>query len=283
MKNDSMSPLAPGIGARSELLRFLLAPALLACVLPLHAADPQALAAAEGSAASSAAQRDGSEAAVVVFNRTVTVFRASFLGVGEAHLRLAGAPVLHSERLFAIARLLVRVFSWSLLALVSYRWFSYVLGRFPYTRPWGENLDGYLVGVVRHVLGGIVSALPDLIIAAVVFPIAWGVTRAIVIASLHANIQDASTSTACRACRRTASTIRPLRRSCRGTIGTSRRRRRPNARRHRSRHGRPRRSTFPTYRFPVPLLAACVTGVHEPDGPPRPRANTGVRSTKVVQ
>jgi len=50
-----------------------------------------------------------------------------------------------------------------------------VLNAFPYTRPWGEQLQVYLVGVLATIGSAIIGAIPNLTIAAVIFVIAKAV------------------------------------------------------------------------------------------------------------
>ncbi|HEY0463876.1 MAG TPA: mechanosensitive ion channel domain-containing protein, partial [Polyangiaceae bacterium] len=89
-------------------------------------------------------------------------------------LTAAGVPVFYRARLFAISRWLVRAGAAFLLVLATYRWSSFVLNRFPYTRAWGEELDGYLLGVVLHLGGNVLRALPDLLVALFIFLLARG-------------------------------------------------------------------------------------------------------------
>ena len=57
-----------------------------------------------------------------------------------------------------------------LLVLVStYLWLTAVLKRFPYTRPWGEALGGYLLDVAAWIAGGVIDAIPGLFIVAVIY------------------------------------------------------------------------------------------------------------------
>lgn len=94
---------------------------------------------------------------------------------GSTHdLTAAGVRLLHPSRLFAVSRLFVRAAAAFFVLLAAYRWASFVLNQFPYTRAWGEELDGYLVGVARQIGGGALRALPDLLVAIVIFLIARG-------------------------------------------------------------------------------------------------------------
>ena len=52
---------------------------------------------------------------------------------------------------------LVNAVYWLLLALLANTWLGLVLARFPYTRAWGEQLNGYLLGVAAHIGGGILG------------------------------------------------------------------------------------------------------------------------------
>jgi small-conductance mechanosensitive channel len=60
--------------------------------------------------------------------------------------------------------------------LLSYEWLSYVLSQFPYTRPWGESLDVYLFRLLDYLLSGIVSAIPGIAVAVMIFFIARGIS-----------------------------------------------------------------------------------------------------------
>jgi len=63
----------------------------------------------------------------------------------------------------------VRLGFWLVAFLVVYEWLAYVLGRFPYTRPWGEALFANLASAVGELLGGIAHALPGLFFVVVIF------------------------------------------------------------------------------------------------------------------
>jgi small-conductance mechanosensitive channel len=88
-----------------------------------------------------------------------------------ADVPLAENHVLRS-RIVQFANWLTRAVCALLILLAVYEWLSYVLTRFPYTRVWGEQLDKFVYGVVSEIGGGILSALPDLIVAVLIFIIA---------------------------------------------------------------------------------------------------------------
>jgi small-conductance mechanosensitive channel len=89
-------------------------------------------------------------------------------------LTAAGVQLFHPSRLFAVSRLLVRAAAAFVLMLAVYRWSSFVLNQFPYTRAWGEELDGYLLGVALQIGGGVLRAMPDLLVALLIFLLARG-------------------------------------------------------------------------------------------------------------
>nr|WP_301334501.1 mechanosensitive ion channel domain-containing protein [Variovorax dokdonensis] len=97
------------------------------------------------------------------------------LSAKASGVKLAGLPMFHFSRVYEFSRALVRFLAWLALALLSYEWLAYVFTRFPVTRPWGEHLGSFVVGVAHRIGGGIVDALPDLCVALVIFALARGV------------------------------------------------------------------------------------------------------------
>lgn len=72
------------------------------------------------------------------------------------------------RRLLALVRLV------AILALC-YVWIGFVLRRFPYTRPWGDALAGWLLDAAERIGDGIVRSIPALITLLLI----WLVTRAV--------------------------------------------------------------------------------------------------------
>lgn len=91
-------------------------------------------------------------------------------------LRLAGVALVRRDRIQHALRALLAGGSWALCALFVYAWLSAVLARFPYTRVWGEELNGFLLSVLLKILTGMLDAIPNLIIVAVMFFVARAVT-----------------------------------------------------------------------------------------------------------
>lgn len=115
----------------------------------------------------------GIAAWVVWRARDVLIRRATrLLETAAARAKLGTVPIWQSSRVGALARWLVKVVSWTLLAVIAYEWLTYVLVQFPFTRPWGEQLGDFIVGIAVRIGNGIIGALPDLTIALVIFLLA---------------------------------------------------------------------------------------------------------------
>ena len=84
-------------------------------------------------------------------------------------LKLGGIVLLDQHHVYPMVRRLVGALRWLLVAILSYEWLSFMLSRFPYTRPWGERLNGYLIGIVVDILQAIVGAIPGLGVAVAIF------------------------------------------------------------------------------------------------------------------
>lgn len=92
-------------------------------------------------------------------------------------LAVGGAAVVSREGLIHFARRVVAFVGVLTLVLLTWEWLGYVLGLFPYTRPWSEGLTSFLVSTALGILVAIARALPELFIAIAIFVIAWFVDR----------------------------------------------------------------------------------------------------------
>lgn len=127
-----------------------------------------------------------SVAATVVFLlliRLIYFVRGKVLGalpgVMQRHtraLKLGSTQVVDAHQLFPVVSRVLHVVRWLIVLLLTYEWLSFVLSRFPYTRPWGESLNSYLVELARYLFDGIVSAVPGLGVAVAIFFIARGLS-----------------------------------------------------------------------------------------------------------
>ena len=66
---------------------------------------------------------------------------------------------------------------WVLGLTLAYLWLTFVLRRFPYTRPWGESLRAFLLDQLAGTGEAILQALPGLFTVALIFVITRFVVR----------------------------------------------------------------------------------------------------------
>ena len=95
-----------------------------------------------------------------------------------SHLRVGGGELVRRENAIAFARHAMAALALATMFLLTWEWLGYVLGLFPYTRPWSEGLTGFLLGTTFGVLESVARALPSLFVAILIFVIAWSVDQA---------------------------------------------------------------------------------------------------------
>jgi small-conductance mechanosensitive channel len=76
--------------------------------------------------------------------------------------RLPGGEVVRASHLPGFLRTLLTLLFVAAGVFVIYSWLTYVLRRFPYTRPWGETLRGFLIERLAQFGHSMVAAIPDL-------------------------------------------------------------------------------------------------------------------------
>jgi len=92
-------------------------------------------------------------------------------------LHLAGVRLFDAGQVFLLTRRALSLVAWVLALVLGSAWLGFVLSRFPYTRPWGEQLEDRLLGLGMEMLLAIVGALPGILLAIVIFLIARAVLR----------------------------------------------------------------------------------------------------------
>jgi small-conductance mechanosensitive channel len=91
-------------------------------------------------------------------------------------LKVGRVQLIDANYLYPLVSRLLGVLRWLVVFLLTYEWLGFVLSRFPYTRPWGESLNNYLLELVDYLLQGVVGAIPGLGVAVAIFFIARGIT-----------------------------------------------------------------------------------------------------------
>jgi small-conductance mechanosensitive channel len=97
---------------------------------------------------------------------------AALLAARGTAMHVAGTPLVQTERMVSLVGFAMRALALIVATVVAYEWLSFTLSQFPYTRPWGEGLTGYLWGVAARLGKGVMGAVPDLVIAVAIFLIA---------------------------------------------------------------------------------------------------------------
>jgi small-conductance mechanosensitive channel len=108
--------------------------------------------------------------------RTVSRRMLRLTAEAAGHLRVGGTEILPRDRAIRIVRRMLQAVFWAAVLLLTYEWVGYVLGRFPYTRPWGEHLNAFLADTVANVLVAVATAIPELLIAVAIFLVARAAT-----------------------------------------------------------------------------------------------------------
>jgi small-conductance mechanosensitive channel len=88
-----------------------------------------------------------------------------------------GVSLLDPQQIRWIARKVVNLVAWVLALFATYSWLTFVLGRFPFTRPWGEHMEGNLFSLAGQIALAIVGAIPGLVVVVVVILLAHLVIR----------------------------------------------------------------------------------------------------------
>ncbi|WP_223513799.1 mechanosensitive ion channel family protein [Pseudomonas sp. GL-B-19] len=91
-------------------------------------------------------------------------------------LKVGRVQLVDANYLYPLVTRLLEALRWAIVLLLTYEWLGFVLSRFPYTRPWGESLNNYLLEVADYLLQGIVGAIPGMGVALAIFFIARGAT-----------------------------------------------------------------------------------------------------------
>jgi len=119
-------------------------------------------------------------AALWVTSRVQRLAIAKMVAAAEqrvAKSSLANAEMLRGLRLEGFERRLLPTARIILNVIIVYAVLAFALREFPYTRPWGESLRGFLFQTMETIGLGIVSALPGLFTVALIFLLTRIVTR----------------------------------------------------------------------------------------------------------
>jgi small-conductance mechanosensitive channel len=95
----------------------------------------------------------------------------------SARLRVGGMALLHPERVAHGVQLFLTLVYRLVVLVLTVEWFSFVLRSFPFTRAWGESLNGYLIGLAMPLWEASVRAVPELLTALLIFYVVFLLTK----------------------------------------------------------------------------------------------------------
>ena len=96
---------------------------------------------------------------------------------GAEKLKVGGVVAVQPRHLSTLVRKAAALVAWLVGAAFTYGWLTFTLERFGYTRPWGEQLEGHLLGFIGSVGLAIVGAIPGLLTVVVIVVITRVVIR----------------------------------------------------------------------------------------------------------
>lgn len=97
----------------------------------------------------------------------------------ERTATIAGMPLVEPRRLRRLAARVVEVLMILLGIMLGYLWLTFVLGQFPFSRPWGQALGGFLLERVQLLGRGIAGAVPGLITVVIIYLVARWCARVV--------------------------------------------------------------------------------------------------------
>ncbi len=107
-------------------------------------------------------------------------FAGRLVDVAEQKLAKTGitdVASLRASRLLEFQRGLLTAITMGMGIVVAYSTVTFVLRRFPYTRPWGESMRGFLLSTVENLALGMAHAIPGLFTIALIVVIARFTSR----------------------------------------------------------------------------------------------------------
>ncbi len=101
------------------------------------------------------------------------------IAITQARLRLDVAGFDLRPMMWTLVRRVVSLVRLVLMLFIGYLWLSFVLKRFPYSRPWGARLGEYLMQIGVQLMTALVNQLPNLLTLLVIFLITRALVRLI--------------------------------------------------------------------------------------------------------
>ncbi len=85
-----------------------------------------------------------------------------------SHMRSELRGALNPQAVGGLLNVLIGAVAWLVGLAVVYVWLTYVLAAFPFTRPWGLQLEGFLLDTATRIALAFATAIPDLFIVVII-------------------------------------------------------------------------------------------------------------------
>jgi hypothetical protein len=100
----------------------------------------------------------------IVANRRLGITLSSAVQTRIERLKVAGVTAMQPAHFRSLTQRLVALSAWAAGLVATYLWLTFSFERFPYTRPWGEQLTGFLLSIVAKIAGSILWPSPGWIV-----------------------------------------------------------------------------------------------------------------------
>jgi small-conductance mechanosensitive channel len=114
---------------------------------------------------------------IILLNRWIGRRLSGSAAAHSQKMQVGGVRLLHPGQVLLLTKRLVMLAAWIVGVVLTVGWLTLVLEQFPYTRPWGEQLETNLLGIVKDIALAIVGAVPGLLFVVLIFLIARGIIR----------------------------------------------------------------------------------------------------------
>ncbi|HSO81520.1 mechanosensitive ion channel family protein [Thiocapsa sp.] len=99
------------------------------------------------------------------------------VSTSRAPIKVAGLDL--EPILIGIERTAIKATGFGLAAILIYLWLTFLFGRFPFTRPWGEGLAEFMLDLLATFADGALQALPGFFTVLVIFVLTRIIVRAV--------------------------------------------------------------------------------------------------------
>ncbi|HEY2630429.1 MAG TPA: mechanosensitive ion channel domain-containing protein, partial [Usitatibacter sp.] len=114
-------------------------------------------------------------------NRWAAVRLSAAAAAHSRKLQVGGVRLLSAPHVLMFTRRTLTLIAWAVAIGFATTWLTFVLVQFPYTSPWGEDLQGNLLRMARQVALAMADAVPGLVLVVVILLIARFIIRVVAV------------------------------------------------------------------------------------------------------